>query len=66
MIAAWVVATLLLVAISSAPWENVRASHPSGVIEVTQPRFEVRIPGGVPNALAEADHHDFDIHLGGP
>ena len=70
MVAAWFLTALLLVAIGTAPWENVRASHPSGVVDVTQPRFELRLPGGVPNGLAEADHRSdsrhVEIHPEGP
>ena len=29
MVAAWFLATLLLVAVGTAPWEKVRASHPT-------------------------------------
>jgi hypothetical protein len=70
MIAAWFLVVLLLVAVGSAPWEKVRANHPSGVLDVTQPRFDLKLPGGVPNGLAEADHrYDtriIEIHPEGP
>lgn len=64
MVAAWFLAALMLVAIGSAPWENVRASHPTGVVDVAQPRFDVRLPGGVPNGLA--DGRFIEIHPEGP
>jgi hypothetical protein len=70
MVAAWFLAALLLVAVSTAPWGSVRARHPSGVVEVTQPRFDLRLPGGVPNRLADADHRNdsrfIEIHPEGP
>jgi hypothetical protein len=70
MVAAWFLAALLLAAVSTAPWEKVRASHPSGVVDVTQPRFDVRLPGAPPNGLADADHHYdsrfIEIHPEGP
>lgn len=70
MIATWLLAALLLVAVGSAPWEKVRASHPTGVVEVTQPRFELKLPGSVANGLADTEHrYDarfIEIHPEGP
>jgi hypothetical protein len=65
-IAMWFLAAILLVAVGSAPWEKVRAVHPVGVVDVTQPRFDLKLSDG----LAEADHHFdarfFEIHPEGP
>jgi hypothetical protein len=70
MIASWFLVVLLLVAVGAAPWDKVRANHPSGVVDVAQQRFELRLPGGQLNGLADADHrHDtrfIEIHPEGP
>ncbi|MGQ0562455.1 MAG: hypothetical protein ACT443_11335 [Gemmatimonadota bacterium] len=70
MAAAWFLAVLLLAAVGTAPWEKLRASHPSGVVDVATQRFEIRLPGGLRSGLDEADHrHDarfLEIHPEGP
>jgi hypothetical protein len=41
MVAAWVVALLLVVAVAVSPWDKLRANMPHGVVDVAQQRFSV-------------------------
>jgi hypothetical protein len=60
MVAAWTIAAALVVVVSFAPWEKLRAAHPAGVVDVAQQRFELRFPGGAYDRAAEA-RHDSDL-----
>jgi hypothetical protein len=62
VVAAWVLVVALVVAIGIAPWEKLRASHPAGVVDVTQPRFDVHLtrgPGGLHSEAAD-ERHDLE------
>jgi hypothetical protein len=61
MIAAWTIALAFVAMISFAPWEKLRAAHPSGVIDVAQQRFELKFPGGAHDRASEA-RHDSDLN----
>jgi hypothetical protein len=60
MVAAWTIAAALVLAVSFAPWEKLRAAHPAGVVDVAQQRFELKFPGGAYDRASEA-RHDSDL-----